>query len=31
MVSVRPLDRLTPEDLWREVREEDTFWSDAAE
>jgi hypothetical protein len=31
MVSVKPLDRLTLADLWREVREEDTFWSDTAE
>jgi len=31
MVSVKPLDRLTLADLWREVREEDAFWSDTAE
>jgi transposase-like protein len=31
MVSVKPLDQLTLADLWREVRGEDTFWSDTAE
>ena len=31
MVSVKPVDRLSLADLWREVRQEDTFWSDTAE
>jgi len=31
MVSVKPLDRLTLANLWREVREEDAFGSDTAE
>jgi len=29
MVSVKPLDRLTPADLWREVPLEDEFWEQA--
>ena len=31
MESVKPLDQLTPADLWREVPEEDAVWSDTAE
>ena len=32
MISLRPLDELRPEDLWREVRPEpDEFWNDARE
>jgi transposase-like protein len=31
LVSVKPLDQLTPADLWREVREENVVWSDTAE
>jgi putative transposase len=31
LVSVKRLDQLTPADLWREVREEDSLWSDTAE
>ena len=30
-MSVKPLDQLTPADLWREVWEEDVVWSDTAE
>ena len=32
MISLRPLDELRPEDLWKEVRPEpDEFWNDARE